>query len=76
MRGMGKGTHRKLSRQIAAYEQANVSAAAEASEAARLVPSCTERHPCLNCQECRPLPGHCTACGEVACACPWKAARS
>ena len=24
------------------------------------------------CQDCDPLPGWCTACGEVDCVCPWK----
>ena len=55
---------------------ASAAAAAEANKAARLVPSCTERHPCGNCQACAPLPGPCTACGEVECVCPWKEARS
>lgn len=32
---------------------------------------CRPGRECGGCQECAPLPGWCTACGEVDCVCPW-----
>lgn len=34
---------------------------------------CTDRNPCMNCQDCAPVPAACMGCGEVECCC-WKGA--